>query len=116
MAAEFALTRKLRSARLWQAMLSKLHALSVLVWGPQTVVPTICADFRREVLASCGVTAVRESCVIRSSATPAEPLQRSGIDEPFATSMTQLPMDRFQTFSVLSCRRETPGVWGISAA
>jgi hypothetical protein len=46
------------------------------------------------------ITAVRESCVIRDRATPAEPFERSGIDEPFATSMTQLPMDRLQTFSV----------------
>src|SRR5215469_8590851 len=52
------------------------------------------------VLASCGITAVRESCVIRCRAIPAEPFERSGIDEPFATSMTQLTMDRLQTFSV----------------
>jgi hypothetical protein len=70
----------------------------------------------QEVLASCGVTAVRESCVIRSRATPEEPFERSGIDAPLATSMTQLLMDQFQTFSVLPCRRKTPSVGGISAA
>jgi hypothetical protein len=35
---------------------------------------------------------VRERCVIRCRATPAEPFEGSGIDEPFATSMTQLTM------------------------
>ena len=37
---------------------------------------------------------------LRCRATPAEPFERLGIDEPFATSMTQLPMDRFETFIV----------------
>jgi CO/xanthine dehydrogenase Mo-binding subunit len=55
-----------------------------------------------------GSAAVRESCVIRSRATPAEPFEHSGIDEPFATLMTQFPMDRYQTFSVIPCRRKTP--------
>src|SRR5215472_16426508 len=67
-------------------------------------------------LDSCGIMAVRESWVIRCRALPAEPFERSGIDEPFATSMTQLPMDRPQTFSVLPCRQKTPGVQGTSAA
>ena len=57
---------------------------------------------------------VRESCVIRSRATPAEPFERSGIDEPFATSMTQIPMDRLRTFSVYFAV-EKPSVRGISA-
>jgi hypothetical protein len=74
----------------------------------------ICADFCREVLASRGVAAVRKSCVIRCRATPAEPFERSGIDEPFATSMTQLPMDRLRTFSVYFAV-EKPSVRGISA-
>ena len=48
---------------------------------------------------------------LRCRATPAEPFERLGIDEPFATSMTQLPMDRLQTFSVTlpSKNTECPG-------
>ena len=36
---------------------------------------------------------------LRCRATPAEPFERLGIDEPFATSMTQLPMDQLQTLA-----------------
>jgi hypothetical protein len=64
----------------------------------------------------CGVAAVRENCVIGCRATPAEPFERSGTDEPFATSMTQLPLDQLQTFSVLPYRRKRSSVRGISAA
>jgi hypothetical protein len=48
---------------------------------------------------------------LRSHATLAEPFERSRIDEPFATSMTRVRTDRFQTFSVLPCVEKHRVFW-----
>jgi hypothetical protein len=95
----FPLTRKLRSARLPTSPRKRGEVnwtRSACFYRTRRDPSAICADFRREVLASCGVTAVRESCVIRSRATPEEPFGDRcticHIDDPASDGISFRPL------------------------